>query len=248
MIVPDVRGSFGRAEASFLIWLLTRGAEEERVREEDRLRDEGLDAILDDPRTFNALMAGRELSTGPAHLVFYLLTRHALLEDGLADRRIADYLAALLLAFGRLGRANRIEEDLSEFEYLVDIVAEGDKSSGHRAFLLRAHLGEYALWLSGIFPDHITARVLRSGSPGIPYYEELGAAGYRMAARFADAEEHGLDHVYLRCAESFPALRIALNRVADRHLFPVTGDRIDRLLRQIADRFAATPPTPPRPT
>src|SRR5690606_825003 len=89
MIVPDVRASFGRAEASFLVWLLTRGEERARDREEERLREEGFDVILDDPRTFNALMAGREFSSAPAPLVFYLLVRHALLEDGITDRLLA---------------------------------------------------------------------------------------------------------------------------------------------------------------
>lgn len=237
MILPDVRGSFGRAEARFLIWLLTRGVEDARDREEERLSDEGLDTILDDPRTFNALMAGHEFSGAPLNLVFYLLVRHALLEDGIEDRQLADYLTALLLTFGRARRPRRLEQDVAEFRYLVDIVAEGDRSTGRRAFLLRVHLGEFALWLSGVFPDHITARVRRRGAPGLRYYEELGAAGFRMAARFEDAERHGLHGVYAHCAESFPALRIALNRIADRHLFPVKGDRIERLLRQTADKL-----------
>ncbi|MGH7506452.1 MAG: hypothetical protein ACRELX_12405, partial [Longimicrobiales bacterium] len=99
------------------------------------------------------------------------------------------------------------------------------------------HLGEHALWLSGLFPDHITARVQRRGAPGLTYYEALGSTGFRMAADYRDAERHGLDRVYRDCAESFPALRVALNRIADRHIFPATGDRVERLLRQIADGF-----------
>lgn len=237
MILPSVRQSFGRNEAAFLVWLLARGGESERDRLEERLADEGLNSILDDPRTLNAVMARRELSTARPELVFYLLVRHALLEDGLTDRVIADYVATLMFAFGRAGRAFRIEDDEQEFHHLVDIVTASADSSGRRAFLLRAHLGEYALWLSGLFPDHIAARVRRRGAPGIDYYEQLGAQGYRLAARYADAERHGLDRVYRNCADTFPALRIALNRVADRHLFPVTGDRVDRLLRQISDAF-----------
>jgi hypothetical protein len=69
------------------------------------------------------------------------------------------------------------------------------------------------------------------------YFEELGSTGYRLAARFDEAEKHGLGEVYRSCADGFPALRIALNRIADRHLFPVSGDRIERLLRQVADDF-----------
>ena len=65
MILPNVRHTVARGDAAFLIWLLTRGAEAARAREEARLRDEGLDAILDDPRTLNALMAGREFSSAP---------------------------------------------------------------------------------------------------------------------------------------------------------------------------------------
>lgn len=237
MILPGTRVSFDRKQAAFLIWLLTRGAEDERDRWQARLREEGIDSILDDPRTLNAVMARRELSTARPELVFYLLVRHALLEDGLTDRIVADYLSTLLLAFGRAGRAFRVEDDEEEFHHLVDIVAATADSSGRRAFLLRAHLGEYALWLSGLFPDHIAARVRRRGAPGIAYFEALGAQGYRLAARYSDAERHGLDRVYRDCAETFPVLRTALNRIADRHLFPATGDRIDRLLRQVADAF-----------
>lgn len=239
MILPNVRSSFGRSDSQFLVWLLTRGAESERERVQARISDDGIDAVLDDPRTLNALLAGREFSSARPELVFYVLVRHALLEDGIGDRGLADYLAGLVLAFGRGGRAYHIADDTTQYRYLVDIAAAGDQSSGRRAFMLRAHLGEFALWLSGLFPDHITAREQRRAAPPIEYYQELGSTGYRLAARFDEAEQHGLAELYRNCADFFPALRIALNRVADRHLFPVSGDRIDRLLRQVADSFNA---------
>jgi hypothetical protein len=237
MILPNVRSSFGRNEAAFLIWLLTRGAEPARLREEQRLREQGLDALLDDPRSFNALMGSREFSSAPASLVFYMLIRHALLEDGLTDRSLADYLTALVLAFGERGRAWRPGGEETEFRYLVDIVAAAAEATDERAFLLRTHLGEFALWLSGLFPDHITGRVQRRGAPGIRYYEELGSTGYRLASTHHAAERHGVHALFRDCAASFPALRMALNRVADRHLFPARGDSIERLLRHAMDDF-----------
>lgn len=237
MILPTIRSSFDRADARFIIWLLSRGSEVEREREETRLREDGLDSILDDPRTLNAMLTGSQFSSARPELVFYVLVRHALLEDGITDRGVADYLSALLSAFGRGGRAYHIADDSAEYRYLVDIAAAADQSTGRRAFLLRAHLGEFALWLSGVFPDHISARVHRRAAPPLSYYEEMGSAGYRLAARFTEAEQHGIAELYRNCADFFPALRIALNRVSDRHLFPATGDRIDRLLRQVADSF-----------
>ncbi|MGH7504891.1 MAG: hypothetical protein ACRELX_04550, partial [Longimicrobiales bacterium] len=217
MIVPNVRTTFDRADAAFVIWLVTRGDETARERARQRLDEEGLDAILDDPRTFNALMAAREFSSAQPGLVFYLLVRHALLESGVGDRVLADYLATLLVTFGRNRRAFRPDDEVGELTHLVDIVAAGDDATGERAFLLRAHLGEFALWLSGLFPDHITARVQRRGAPGLAYYEQLGASGYRMAADYTIAQTHGLDRVYRDCADGFPVLRTALNRIADRH-------------------------------
>jgi hypothetical protein len=237
MILPTIRSSFDRADARFLIWLLSRGSEVEREREEARLREDGIDSILDDPRTLNAVLTGSKFSSARPELVFYVLVRHALLEDGITDRGVADYLSALLSAFGRGGRAYHIADDSAEYRYLVDIAAAAEQSTGRRAFLLRAHLGEFALWLSGVFPDHIAARVHRRAAPPLSYYEEMGSAGYRQAARFTEAEQHGIAELYRNCADFFPALRIALNRVSDRHLFPATGDRIDRMLRQVADSF-----------
>src|SRR5690606_41670116 len=65
----------------------------------------------------------------------------------------------------------------------------------------------------------------------------MGATGYALAADTADAESYGLDGLYRSCSRSFPALRVALNLISDRYLFPTKGDPINRLLRQVADRF-----------
>jgi hypothetical protein len=242
LILPGVRSSFGRTEAAFLVWLTTREEREEaRDQAFARLAEEGFDVLLDDPRAANVLLAGPEFSAAPQPLVFYVLVRHALLEGGLDDRVVADYLATLLVVFGRARRAYRPEGEEAEFHYLADILAAAAVGDAERALLLQAHLGEFALWLSGLFPDHISARVRRRGAPGLDYYEHMGAQGFRAAARSREAARHGMDVVYEQCAETFPGLRVALNRVADRHFFPARGDRIDRLLRQVADGFEHPP-------
>lgn len=237
MILPNVRASFGRAEAGYVVWLLTRGSESAREREEQRLREDGFDAVLDDPRTLNALLANQGgLSTAPQSLVFYVLVRHALLEHGIADRTLADYVSALIANYGQGTRAWRIDEnDPAEYSYLVDLVSAAQSASGQHAFMLHAHLGEFALWLSGIFPDHITARVQRRGAPPIQYYESLGASGYRSAAHNTNAQQHGMNAVYSVCADAFPELRVALNSISDRHFFPARASSMERMLRQISD-------------
>ncbi|MBI4538596.1 MAG: hypothetical protein HY704_03685 [Gemmatimonadetes bacterium] len=225
MIVPNVRAMFGRREAWQAVALLAGGDPDLAQSAEDRLREEGLDALLDDPRLLNAILTDREVSVRP-DLVFYVLVRHALLEGGIDDLRLADYIAALLLAFGRGRRANRVaDSDEVEYEYLVDVATDLAGEKGRRAFLLRAHLGNYSLWLSGLFPQYIEARVEHRGAPPLEYYEEMGATGYRLAADTVFAEAFGLDRLYLDAAVRFPALRTALNRLSYRHFWPGTGLR-----------------------
>ena len=238
MILPNVRASFGRAEAGIVIGLLTQGEDAPaRERAEARLRDEGFDSLLDDPRTLNAVLTASGVASAPARMVFYLLVRHALLEEGFRDRTTADYLTALLLEYGRGKRAYRVDDsDPTELRYLVDHLEALSTAQGRRAFLLEAHLAEFALWLSGLFPDWIEHRRNRRGSPGLSYYEEMGSAGYRRAAEHRDAERHGLGPLYRSCASNFPVLRVALNRLSDRHFFPGAGG-VDRLLRQVRNDF-----------
>ncbi|MEJ2215022.1 MAG: hypothetical protein P8099_00265 [Gemmatimonadota bacterium] len=242
MILPNVRASFGRVEAGFILGILAGGDSDVRRNLDDRLRDDGFDGILDDPRTLNAVLTeprARGLTPG---LFFYVLVRHALLESGVDDRTLADYIAAMLLEFGREDRAYRIDaSDGETYFYLVDIVGALESAKGRRAFLLQVHLGDFALWLSGMFPDAIMERTLRRGAPGLKYYEEMGSTGYRLAAEMRQAGDSGLDGVYRRCATIFPDVRVALNHISDRYLFRERGDRVNRLLRQVRDRFKERP-------
>ena len=234
MILPNIRASFGRGEVSLLMGLLTDGDSGGGARFSDRLRDEGLDSILDDPRTLNAVLTSRS-SVTPG-LLFYLMVRHALLESGIEDRTLADYIAAVVQEFGRSDRAYKIHEnDPDQFLYLVDLMAAMDTPDGRRQFLIRAHLGNFALWLSGIFPDYLSARVQRRGAPGIEYFEQMGASGYRLAADTRTASDHGMDDLLRTAADAFPELRVALNRISDRYLFPGSVGSVNRLLRQVSD-------------
>jgi hypothetical protein len=61
MIKPNVRASFGRREAEMLLALVGPGGEE-------RLREQGLDALLDEPAVLRALVRGPGISTAPAPL------------------------------------------------------------------------------------------------------------------------------------------------------------------------------------
>jgi hypothetical protein len=223
MIMANVRGRLRGPDFRVTLLALSRGDPGQHALYERLLLEQGPDRLLDEPGLLAALLAVRSLVVPSPPLFTYVAVRHVLLAAGIDDRELADYLAALLLEFGDHNRHTRIRAvDDQSYHYLVDMVADlGDlDSAGERSLLLRAHLGNYSLWLAGLFPDYIAARRSRAGGPDLPYYDELGRQGYQLASEHRLAERFGVAAIYRAAAERFPALRQAFNRLSDRLFFP----------------------------
>lgn len=235
MILANVRERLTAQDLDLVVDALARGDTARRSALTDRMTTEGIDALLDQPGLLAALVDASSLASPSPALFWYVVVRHTLRDAGVNDVRLSDYLAALLIEFGRRDRAERIAaHDDATYRYLTDIVLDIETGSGRRGFLLRAHLGNYSLWLAGVFPDHIMARRERKGGPGLSYYETLGAQGYRLARDHDLAERFDLADVYDRAADQFSRLRVALNKISDRFLFPHYVSA-DRLMRQVAE-------------
>jgi len=137
------------------------------------------------------------------------------------DRDLADYLASMLLEFGRRERAYQVDwNDDQRHRYVIDILADLELSQGARRFKVMVHLGNYALWLAGLFPDYIAARQLRSGGPDLSYYDSLGRRGFELASDHALADHYNLETVFRSAAERYPEVRGALNDISERVFFP----------------------------
>jgi hypothetical protein len=235
MILANVREQLSRDDAQLALRLVARGSNSQLDEAERRLRDHGIDALLDDPRLLGALVESRQAAHASLPLFTYVVVRHALRTVGEGDRVIADYVASILLHFGLRDRANRIgESDDQIYNTLSALAADAERGDATRAFLVRTHLGNYALWLSGIFPDFIEKRRWRRGGPDLDYYEELGKRGFQLAASHRLAAQYGMNALYENVAERFARLRVALNRISDRMLFP-NHHTPERLMRQVRD-------------
>lgn len=235
MIVANARQRLTPADVELVLQVLAKGDAGRRSALERRLEREGLDALLDEPGLLEGLVGHRALESPSAALFLYVVVRQALRRSGVDDVAVSDYLTALLLDFGAGRRAWRIQpHDDDEFSYLTDILVALETASGRREFLLRAHLGNFSLWLVGVFPDYIAARRQRKGGPDLGYYEALGAQGFRLARDHPLAEQYELTGVYDLAAEAFSRLRVALNELSDRWLFP-NWNSPARLMRQVLD-------------
>jgi hypothetical protein len=233
MIRADVRSRLVRGDAQLALRLIARGSHADYEEAEARLRDEGIDALLDDPRLLTALLEAPQAGYASFPLFSYVVVRHALRGLGEGDMRLADYVAAILMHFGVRDAAHRISEaDDQTYETLAELSGDVDDPDARRAFLVRAHLGNYALWLSGLFPDYIESRRWRRGGPDLEYFEEMGRRGYKLAADHGMAAQLGLSPLFALAAERFALLRIALNGISDSLLFPNVHSP-DRLMRQV---------------
>ena len=235
MILADTRHHLTRDDAQLVARLIARDSGAELSQVERELADHGIDSVLDDARLPGALLRSRQGACASLPLFAYVMVRHALTRLGEHDRLLADYLAALMLHFGLRDRALRVgASDDQLYTTLVGLAADLDDPDGRRSFLVRTHLGNYALWMSGFFPDHIEHRRWRRGGPDLDYFEEMGKRGFQLAADHRLAENHGMATLYATAAERFGLLRAALNDVSDTLLFP---DRYspDRLMRQVTN-------------
>ena len=235
MILANTRQKLSRDDAQLIVRMLARCGAAEQGALERRLTDEGIDVIIDDPHLPQALMRMAEGAHASLPLFVYVVVRHALLRNGETDRYLADYVASIVLHFGLGKRSTRVSShDDESYDSLSDIFRDVNDPDARRSFLVRTHLGNYALWLSGLYPDLIEQRRWKRGGPDLDYYEEMGRRGFQLAAGHRLAEQHGLAALYTTAAQRFGQLRVALNVVSDTLFFPNVSSP-ERLMRQVQD-------------
>lgn len=235
MIQANCRSNFTMDDFAFITNSLAE-KEKNRVALSELLTDEEMrDQILDHDQLFRQIRKSSGFTRISPHLYFYVLIRHAFKEYGIESRDLADYVAAMLAEFSGTERAyNPLKSD-REYHYLVDIMLDySETSSGMEAFLLRSHLGNYSLFMTGIFPDYINHRAIYKSAPGFDYFEKMGKSSFYWASRHDIAHRYNLVSILDSLADRFRLVRQALNRVSDDYL--TTDDRpddMDKVLRQI---------------
>jgi hypothetical protein len=220
VIQPNCRVQFTAEDVGFVLEVLGHkaGAVECLVK---LLADEDTrDEILDDEALFRALLERRGCLRVSPHFYFYVLVRNVFKRSDLNDRALADYVAEVLSAFSESARSECIVPGQSNpLDYFFDMVAALQTADERTSFLVRAHIGNYSLFLSGVFPDRIRFRAESRGFPDLRYYEELGRTHYRLAGEHKLARRYNLDDILHTLSERFQQTRRALNDMADRLIF-----------------------------
>src|SRR5437763_3837846 len=215
MIRANCRERFTAADFDFVVCTLAR-SRTDHVSLADLLSDaDTRDSVLDSPRLVDAILSNAGHLQISSHFYFYILARHVLRDVGVTDRKLCDYVASLLEAFSRASglRAPHMTEE-GERQYVSDMLIALTRATAEQAFLLRAHVGNYSLFLSGIFHENTQRRSLR-GAPDLAFYEQIGRTNYQLVASQATARRCDLSDVFEGLADRFREVRIALNRLSD---------------------------------
>ncbi len=215
MIKANCRERFTADDFEFVVQTLAR-SEKDTVNIVDLLTDsEARDALLDDPRLFQTVLErGAPLTISP-QLYFYILVRHVLKQTGLNDLQTSDYVASLLEHFSRVAAMRSPANGASgPIQYVSDMLVALRDASPQQTFFIRAHMGNYALFITGIFHERVESRSLR-GAPDVSFYEEVGRTSYRAVAQHRVARTCELTDIFQTLSDGFREVRLALNRLAD---------------------------------
>ena len=220
MIRPNCRAQFAAEDIDFILSVLGRkiGTAECLVK---LLADEdSRDLILDDEALLHALLERRGCLRVSSRFYFYILVRQVLRRSGIQDRAVADYVAELLAEFSRTERGRCVVPgQAAPLDYFFEMLAALQTADERTSFLIRVHIGNHSLFLSGVFPARILFRAERRGAPSLKYYEGLGRTHYRAASDHQLARRYEVAGIFDTLSERFETTRLALNDMADRFCF-----------------------------
>ena len=232
VIKPNCRVQFAAQDVDFILSVLGGKIHDTECLVKLLADEDTRDLILDDEELLRALLERRACLQVSTHFYFYILVRQTFKRSGIDDRNVADYVAAMLAEFARAERGSCVLPGQSQsLDYFFEMLAALQTADDHTAFQLRAHVGNYSLFLSGVFPDRIRVRAERRGFPDLRYYEALGRTHFRAASDHRLAQRYELAEILNTLSERFETTRHALNDISER-LFTMSAvdPSIERML------------------
>lgn len=214
MIQANCRARFTAADFEFIMKALGRSGAENICLSELLTDEEARDTILDHERLVDAVLNSPGRVSISPQLYFYILIRHVLKNAG-CDRKMCDYLASLLETFSRTARL--YSSCGQEYGYISDLLVALETATSQQAFMIRSHVGDYSLFISGIFHENVERRRQR-GAPDVSFYEEVGRMNYHVAAGHSVARARDLSETFGGLAERFHEVRLAFNRLSEELL------------------------------
>jgi hypothetical protein len=235
VIRPNCRVQFSAEDVDFIVAVLGKKTGNAECLTKLLSDPDARDLILDDDLLFRAVLERPECLRISTHLYFYILVRNVFLHSGLKEREVADYVAEVLTEFSQTERMDcRVKGQ--PLNYFFEMLTALQTADDITRFYIRAHIGNYSLFLSGVFPDRIRRRAELRGAPDLRYYEQVGSTSFRAVSDHRLAYKYDLAEIFGLLSERFQATRKALNDLGDRLISIGESDSsVDAMLKNLPE-------------
>jgi len=141
---------------------------------------------------------------------------------GLNDPSLTSYVARLLCEFTEAGNLYKMRDDKGQpVEELEEMISASDPVNGtapsfdaERA--LRKHIGDYALFIAGMFPEALNSdRHIRHRAPSFPELIHAGKESYFIVSQFNLFEYEKEAPLFARLSDRFEQCILGLTMVRE---------------------------------
>ena len=216
--IPSSRDRFTGADFEFMTAVLAPGDKRHHLA---KLWDdpEALKELLDLKEVLRAVLDSPSALRVSSAFYFYVLVRHAFLQNNLHDADLADYVSAIMAKRIACESGDPLQDVATGFTHAADFITIISSAHGRMRFHLQVAAGNQFLALTGLFPGFLNQRNARRGAPDLAFYESFATNAFRSAADNPDAPASAPRRLLGNLAEVFPDARRSLNRIAEEFIF-----------------------------
>jgi hypothetical protein len=152
--------------------------------------------------------------------MFAGLAEHAFFSHlGVADPPLTDYLSTLLTRFLHFDSVHRLRDGVGKpITELAGMVAEAEHlpAGGRTRREYFRHIGDFALFWTGVYPEALSTRRLRASRDAMVNYTAQGKRGYLITSRLEEQANHDAEaDLFRRLSEQFELCAAGLRKVRE---------------------------------
>jgi hypothetical protein len=156
----------------------------------------------------------------PLRRMFAGLAEHAFFSHlGVADPPLTDYLSALLTRFLHFDAVYRLRNGTGKpITELTEMVIEAEQlpSGGKTQREYYRHIGDFALFWTGVYPEAVNRTRMRMSRDALVSYTAQGKRSYMITSRLEEEDHHDAEAVlFRRLSEQFELCAVGLRKVRE---------------------------------
>ena len=156
----------------------------------------------------------------PLRRMFAGLAEHAFFSHlGVADPPLTDYLSTLLTRFLHFDAVYRLRNEAGKpITELTEMVIEAEQlpAGGRTRREYYRHIGDFALFWTGLYPEAVERQRRRAVKDALVSYTMQGKRGYHITRRLEEQEHHDEEAgLFRRLSEQFELCAVGLRKVRE---------------------------------